>query len=242
MEITALKSTLLDLLEQTRAAQQALLADLSDAERAATGTAEHWAAKDILTHITVWKERTAERLACAVRGAMPPDTHDFEALNARDFEQMHARTWADVAASEARVHGDLVAAIQQLSDADLIEPERYAWMNGNPLCLTILGNGITHPQEHLVKLALERGEPDRARHIQEDAAAAFARAALPDTVRGIALYNLACVCATTGQPDEALATLQQGLRLYPRLAASARADADLASLRDLPAFQALVAD
>jgi hypothetical protein len=58
-----------------------------------------------------------------------------------------------------------------------------------------------------------------------------------DTVR----YNLACSLALSGLADEALAALERACELGYADADQLRADADLASLRDLPRFRDLVA-
>ncbi len=55
-------------------------------------------------------------------------------------------------------------------------------------------------------------------------------------------YNLACLSGRAGRTDEALEHLALALELRPdRYAAMARADADLASCRELPRFRALLA-
>ena len=242
MAETGLSAKLIELLDEVRAEQQALLADLTDEERAATGSADHWAVKDVFAHITTWKARSAARLRCAARGETPPDTRDFDAFNARDFEEHREQPWADALADEARVHAEFVEAVRHLSDDELATPGRYAWMDGRPLCLAVLSNGVTHPVEHLVKLAIARGEAERGLRIQERLAAALADATLPESVRGIGLYNLACMYATSGQSAQALEALSEGLRLTPRLVVEARADQDFSSLRELPEFQALIAE
>ena len=54
-------------------------------------------------------------------------------------------------------------------------------------------------------------------------------------------YNLACSYALTGQPEQALTELRWALALNPALIAHAREDADLASLREMAEYQALIA-
>jgi len=54
------------------------------------------------------------------------------------------------------------------------------------------------------------------------------------------LYSLACLEATEGKHDEALAALGEAVELDPSVADWAREDEDLRSLRELPEFKALV--
>jgi len=60
----------------------------------------------------------------------------------------------------------------------------------------------------------------------------------PDVV-GV-VYNLACCEALSGRRDDALEHLRRAVELEPRMAAHARSDADLGSIRDDPRFAAAV--
>ncbi len=61
----------------------------------------------------------------------------------------------------------------------------------------------------------------------------------PDVVA--VAYNLACCEALNGQREDALEHLRRAVELEPRMAAHARSDADLESIRDDPRFAATVA-
>jgi quercetin dioxygenase-like cupin family protein len=52
------------------------------------------------------------------------------------------------------------------------------------------------------------------------------------------LYNLACMEALAGKPEEALADLQRAVSLEPKWAEYAAKDADFDSIRDAPGFPA----
>ena len=56
--------------------------------------------------------------------------------------------------------------------------------------------------------------------------------ALPDSDRGVGLYNLACAHAVAGRLGRAVPLLRGAFRLRPDLAAFAQEDADLVALRD----------
>jgi len=53
---------------------------------------------------------------------------------------------------------------------------------------------------------------------------------LPESALGDALYNLACVYATTGRADEARALLPEAIARNPRLESWSRRDPDLAGI------------
>jgi tetratricopeptide (TPR) repeat protein len=56
----------------------------------------------------------------------------------------------------------------------------------------------------------------------------------------VALYNEACLLATSGQPEKALAVLREALKAGFRDLPHILSDEDLRSVRDLPAFDALL--
>ena len=74
------------------------------------------------------------------------------------------------------------------------------------------------------------------------AALAIAEAVLePYPGNGLALYNVACMEALLGRPDDALEHLAPALDAAPNLRENARTDEDFVSVRDDPRFQELVA-
>jgi len=60
----------------------------------------------------------------------------------------------------------------------------------------------------------------------------LAATALPDSDRGVGLYNLACAHAVAGRLDRARGALRDAFKLRPDLAEYAREDSDLVALRD----------
>ena len=234
-----LKMSVLELLRRTHEEEQALTEGLSEAERAESGTPERWSAKDLIAHITAWKDRQVRRMEAAASGETPPSFDDTDHENAHIFEQYRHLSLSEVEEEADFVSADLVAFVERFPEEQLIDPQRYSWTNGRPLVASVLGNGVWHPYIHLTEFYRERGAPERAVQIQETLADAVRRMDLPAAIRANAEYNLACVYATTGQPDKALALLPEALRLDPALVEWAPRDPDLASLHATPAFQAL---
>src|SRR5947208_1259870 len=136
-----------------------------------------------------------------------------------------------------------------------------------PRLLALVGQGLAEQQAFIAQLSdaerAARGEPDAwaaKAHIAPDAAgkadargevAASVRQEVVDTARrfigeteefGYIVYNLGCFYAQTGQPGLALATIRESFASAPSLREGVREDPELVSLRDDPAFQALVAD
>jgi hypothetical protein len=241
MDERPLKSQVLELLAYSHDQQQAFVAELSEAERAEVGTPEHWSAKDHIAHTMTWQRRLVDRLAIVARGETPPSFDDFLHENERNFAAQRNRPWADVLADDACVHAELLAAVSAVSDADLTEPQRFDWMNGRPLLDSVFGNTLWHVQEHLAQYSRDRGDVPRARAIHETFVTMLDQASMPAVVQGDARYNLACFYALTGDASAALTMLAEALRLNPQLTAWSRQDPDFASLRAVPAYQALYA-
>jgi tetratricopeptide (TPR) repeat protein len=234
-----LRMGILELVRLTRAAEQELVADLSAEERAATGTPEQWSAKDMIAHVTAWRLRQAERLRAALEGVEPPPLGTDDEENAEIFATYSERSWREVEDDAERSVAELADLLPAFSDADLTDGQRYAWTEGRPLLLTVVGNGAAHPATHLEWYYRARDQPERAIHAQAMLVEVARGARLPDQVLANAIYNLACAYALNGDAAAAVTNVSEALRIHPNLALLARDDPDFASIRALPAFQAV---
>lgn len=123
------------LLRRVHQEEQTLLAGLSERERAATGTVEQMSAKDILGHVTAAKQRQTQRLEAISRGETPSgDEHD----EVQVFAFYQSRPWQEVQDEAERMFARFVTQVDHLTEEDLLDPQRYAWMNGRPLSSQIL--------------------------------------------------------------------------------------------------------
>ena len=239
MEPNQLKASLIDLFGRAQSDQRELLAALSDDERAAIGTADHWSVKDTVLHIAFWKNRQVERLAAAARGETPVELEHYEQVNARVFEEWRARPWQAVIDESERVFEALVAQVREFDPAALVDPNRYEWQNGRALLSSVVGNGFWHPESHIAQCYVDRGDLPRATRMQEELTEQLGQYGDQLVPRGEALYNLACFYAASGQADQALALLPEALRLQPDVVEWSKEDPDLVPLHELPAYQAL---
>lgn len=234
-----MRSKLLDLLARCQATEQALLAQLTEAERTATGTPDHWAIKDYLVHITAWRQQSADRLTKTARGETPNVIVDFQPFNEQTFERERQTPWAQVLADAEQAHQDLAAAVRGCAEEDLTDPARAPWRQGEPLWWMVLGNGFEHPYEHYATILSERGDIAQAGEMQRGVVATV-NEVFPGSERAaIALYNLGCFYAKTGQAAPAIEAVRESLAQAPRLVEWSKQDSDLDSLRGDPAFQAI---
>jgi tetratricopeptide (TPR) repeat protein len=238
----AIKPKLHQIVALGRAAQQEILAHVGAAEQAALGTEDHWAVKDTLVHLAMWKRHSARRVRAALAGETLPKVDDFQAVNEQTFAAHRLQPWDAVVAESEQADADLLAAIDACPDDLLTNPHAVPALEGQPLWTTVIGNGYLHPIEHLVSFYLERGDLARATAAQQ---------ATVDTARQLfgadssaysnAVYNLGCFYAKAGQAAPAIAAVGEALHLNPDLVEWSKQDSDLDSVRADPAFQALYA-
>jgi hypothetical protein len=238
MTDTSHKPVLIELLEEARARERAFWEGLSEAERSARGEADHWAARDVVAHVTYWKDRLAGQLEAVAQGQEPEQVDDFEAVNRQVFEANRDRTWDDLLEYEAGVFPRLTAALAALPDELLDDPERFESTRGRPLWWRVAFNGFYHPLVHLCDLHLERGQGEEVQALHERIAQCMAVLDDSDAWQGVTLYNLACFYALNQRPEPALENLRRAFQLSPDLVAYSKEDSDLDSLRELPDFQA----
>jgi len=234
-----LKNKLPPLLESIYQREQAFIEGLPDDERAAIGTAEAWAAKDVIAHIAFWKGHMAENLAAVSQGKEPTGTNDFEQVNQEVFEQHRHDSWEDVRVFAERAHHALLESIDALGDDDLESTDFFPWQQDAPVWRSVVGNGYTHPIFHLVDHHLKHGRKELATELAEELAEALLQFDDSPDWQGNTRYNLACHYALAGQKAKAIQELGPALELNPGLVEWSKQDSDLDSLRDDPAYQAL---
>jgi tetratricopeptide (TPR) repeat protein len=234
-----IKPKITHLLEWTIEQELSFIAELSEAEKSATGTYEHWAIKDTLAHIAAWKIHITENLALAYNNQTPVNIEDYEAVNKEIFEAHHRLPWTVIEHGIQAANANLMARLQRISEEDLCDPQRFAWQEGQPLWRGIAGNSFFHPLTHLATLFIERGKPERARRMLKEAARLAEETDRSPEWRGAAIYNLACCYAQTGFTELAIENLKTAFEIQPDLIEWSKKDPDLDSIRQQPAYQAL---
>ena len=228
------KTIVLDLLRQSHLDEEAFLQQLSETERTAIGTWEHWSAKDHVAHKTFWHQNLVLKLTASLQyQALSSSDQDEQKLNFIAFEQNKLRPWSDIYAESEQVYDKLIKLIEQLSEGDLTAPNRYSWISGErPLYTAFLGGCYEHDQEHFAYYYLDRHDLARAIQIRENCANRVIQAEVPDWVRGSFLYNLACFYAQHNYLEKAAARLQEALIRAPHLQERSKSDPELITLRN----------
>lgn len=229
------RAALLTIIDQARALEQTL-ADFFDEEaRGATGTVEVWAPKDHFVHLAVWQAYQARRLEAITTGNPPTQPADNDTV----FLEYRDEPWDTVWADAMRALDDNAAAIAQAAEEDLTDPNRFPWSNGRSFVSSAIGNIYLHPIEHLVQMHEERGDDTAAERVQQESVATMNRLFGKGEEYANAVYNLGCFYAKRGRAAEAVAQVREALAVNPKLTEWSKEDADLVSLHELPAYQAL---
>ncbi len=171
-----------------------------------------------------------------------PYGDDFQPYNEATFERERQRPFADILADSRRATEALASATEAVSEAQLKDATLFPWQQGLPLWNSVLGDGFTHPLEHLAHFYRERGDLAQAAQLIDRQGAGTLTLDDSPHSRGGVRYNLGCFWALAGQPDRAIPLLREGLTLRPDLIEWSRQDTDLIAIRDLPEFQAIYTD
>jgi hypothetical protein len=234
-----IKPGLLEVLSSAHEEEQAFLASLSGEERVAGSSAGRWSARDLLTHLAVWKMRLARSLAALIRGEDPAQYDDLTAENAAIFDENRGVLWPALAEWLTQGQDELVKQTQALTDDILYDTRRFAWQNGQPYWRLIVMDGYWHPTLHLSAFYYERGEPGRLNERVESSTARLRGLDRSISWQGKMLYDLACYYALTRQSATAVARLREALRHDPALTEWSQTDSDLSPIRDDPGYAAL---
>jgi len=235
----SLKESLIIALEQAYQQQREFVDSLPEAERPTTGTPDHWDAKDIVTHNTVWQQRLVNELDSVARGEPMPVYGLDDDENAGIFAAHHDLDWEAVRRLMDETHTRLMTYVRGSEEAVLSDPARSPWGDNRTAWTRIAGNCIVHTLKHLATYDIEHGRPQRALQLAEDLPHLMLQDYNDAKGRGITLYNQGCLYALAGQPDRAVSKLGEALTLNPGLVEWSQQDPDLASLRGRDDYQAL---
>ena len=131
-----------------RAGWHALLAAVGQERMEQPGPMGDWTFKDLVAHLTGWRERTIRRLEAGPGREPPPPwpshlTVDDE-INAWIYERQRDRPLPEVLAEADASFERLAAAVAALPEEELTTPGRFAWMEGKPL---VAGDFFGHLHE-----------------------------------------------------------------------------------------------
>src|ERR1051326_8290142 len=139
METALNKTQLLTQLRTEQAGWEALLAEIGEAHMTQPEVAGGWSIKDIVAHLTGWRRRTVRRFQALLHHdpdfspPWPPELQEDDEINAWIYEANRERPLADVLSESRKVLQQLVDTIDAFSDDELHDPQRFKWLEGQPV-------------------------------------------------------------------------------------------------------------
>lgn len=128
MNTTAMKPKARALLDFSRQQEQQFIEEVPETERNAVGTADFWAAKDILGNIMTWKQLQTQKLAMAVRGETPSVLCDMQVvhqINNEAFARYQSKNLQEIQEEKGRIFSAFIAQVESLSEVQLEDPDLY---------------------------------------------------------------------------------------------------------------------
>lgn len=151
---------LLDRMHAGRAEFEAALAQISEPDMLRPELDNGWSVKDVLAHTGWWEMLAANIVEGLLDSGWPHPEDDLKLESDADIDQVNADAYArlrDVPLAEAQRldqegYARLLALVERASEADLFDPDRFAYRKGRPLFAWVGGNTFWHYDEHLPAL------------------------------------------------------------------------------------------
>ena len=151
------KDDLIATLWRMRATLEQLVAEAGPARMEQPGVTDDWSFKDVIGHLNGWRWWSVARMEAAARNRepVPPMGVAFERenepgtvdeLNQQIYRHYHDRPVSEVLRDSRATFDRLEDAIQAISEADLFQPNRYAWLHGYAAA-DIVGGSAGHLYE-----------------------------------------------------------------------------------------------
>lgn len=227
-----IKDATVQLIERGYQQEQALIAGLSEQERAITGTLEQWSAKDVIAHCATWKDRLAQNLLAVSQGRAPSRAEDFDQANAEIFTENQNKSWEEVLRCAKDACQSLIERINAMSEDELKSSDILPWQEERAFWRLAVGNAYSHPLMHLAEYYTKRGEKQCATELVEGMAEALLGLDADPAWQGVVKYNLACHYSLVGEKARAISGLRTALRLNPELTEWSKQDADFNNIRE----------
>jgi hypothetical protein len=166
------KAEVLERMREGRAAWDALIGQVPDAVITEPLLPGSWSVKDLIGHVAAYEKWTAAQIQAANEGRAPTnmelygveelpadsESWDLDRQNAAIYAHYRDMPLADVRAIARRAFDDLLAALENVPEADLSRQDAQAWLGGTTLLDLIPGQSYGHYGQHVDDLRAVTGE------------------------------------------------------------------------------------
>lgn len=147
-----------ELLNEIRAGRQRLEAALAEVDPARVEEVVlhgDWSIKDLMGHLEFWENRVQNLFKILLQGQDPnsvsPDA-GLDALNRQAYEANRGRPYVEIRRTEQSAYQSLIHLVQDASEAELFDPQHFAWTGGRMFASWLMDNSSGHFDEHLPEL------------------------------------------------------------------------------------------
>ncbi len=155
MEELNSRQALLDAVRGLREELERVVAEAGEAGLEQPGSFGEWTFKDLLAHLTGWRQTTAARLEAGLRGEEPifpwpahlDEEADLDEINRWFFETNRDKPLPAVLRESRETFERVERAIAALPEADLLEPGRFPWLGDDALGPAVVGGTLGHYHE-----------------------------------------------------------------------------------------------
>lgn len=111
-----------------------------------------WTFKDLIAHLTSWRQLTVERLEAGLEDRTPnlpwpenlEEGHDVDEINRLFYESHRNKPVAEVLRDSEATFDDAERLLSEIPEADLFTVGRYAWLPGYALGPGVISGTCAH--------------------------------------------------------------------------------------------------
>lgn len=154
MEENMTKEKLIQEIHDERMRLEKTLEEVSELQMVMPGVMDDWTVKDFLAHITVWEQRMIAWLEQTLRNEVPEmlppglTWDDLDQWNEETYQKHRHHDLGEVLADFELSYKQSLEVVDNISEDDLIDPERFPWREGRPLWVMVAANTSWHYKEH----------------------------------------------------------------------------------------------
>ena len=154
MEEQMTKARLLEQMRQGRADLEALVDGIGETQMEQPAVPGDWSVKDVLAHVSAWERHLLGWLEAEAKGEkpdlpVPPATEEaIDQFNAQTYATHRDQPPAAVRAEFRASFQALLAKAEALSEAELLDPNRFAFAAGRPAWSYFAVISYWHYPEH----------------------------------------------------------------------------------------------
>ena len=152
------KTQILTTLREEFKQWEEFLADMLEGQITAVYLPSNWSIKDEIAHLWAWQQRSIARMEAALHNREPefpkwPTAFDPEEegepdqLNAWLHNTYRDKPWAQVHEDWREGFLRFLELGEAIPEQNLLEPGRYAWLDGHPLSYILVAS-CEHHEEH----------------------------------------------------------------------------------------------